>query len=70
VNVPEQLCAHVMRVHRAHLSAAEIARPWTYLYRQWRDEEGRRAAECVGVSIERDAGGSLRFNVADLPPPP
>jgi hypothetical protein len=41
--------------------------PWTYLYREWRDEKGHQSAECTGVLVP--AAGKLpgfRVTVADM----
>jgi len=65
----EQLCAFVMRAHGRGLTQTEIARPWTYLHRQWTNEKGQRCADCTGVLIERDDGSMLRFNVAEMDVP-
>ncbi len=29
----------------------QASQPWTFLYREWRDEKGNRAAECIGVLV-------------------
>lgn len=64
MNRQEQLCAHIMRT-RTDLTPSEIARPWTWLHRQWINGDGDRCAECVGVLIQRDDDSVLRVNYAD-----
>lgn len=61
-----QLVAYVLRHHGKQLTPLEVAKPWTYLHREWRDDSGDINCECVGVLIERDTGPSLRVNVADM----
>lgn len=67
-SLQEQLCAYVMRTHGRSLTPTEIARPWTYLYRQWRDGD-RRCCECTGVLIERESGVVTRVMVAEMRAP-
>ena len=48
-----------------HLTPREFSRPWTYVYREWR-EEGKRCAECIAVDIEREDGTTMRITMADM----
>lgn len=61
----EQLCAWVAKQVHGRLTPKEFSRPWTYVYREWRDGD-KRCAECTGVVIERDDGTRLGFKVADM----
>jgi hypothetical protein len=73
-SIQAQLCEYVMLTHPELADAGNVnpdrarqrALPWTYLYREWR-ENGKRFAECVGVAIP--AGlfcEGFRVMVADM----
>jgi hypothetical protein len=73
--IQEQLCDYVMlsrypRGRNAKYSADEMrqtGQPWTYLYREWTNDEGRRCAECTAVLVP--ACGELpgfKVTVADM----
>ncbi len=53
--IQEQLCAYASLQLRPRLDPLQYALPWTYLYREWIDEEKpkhlQRQAECIGVQI-------------------
>lgn len=74
-SLQEQLCDYVMLARFPSGQDSKFSpdqmrqtsQPWTYLYREWRDEKGRQCAECTGVLIP--ASGSLpgyRVTVADM----
>lgn len=48
------------------LSGTETARPWTYLHREWVDDDGDRCCTCTGVVIERDDGSKLHVPYDDI----
>lgn len=74
-SLQEQLCDYVMLARFPSDQDSKFSpdqmrqtsQPWTYLYREWRDEKGRQCAECTGVLIP--ACGALpgyRVTVADM----
>ena len=42
------------------------SRPWTYCYREWRDETGKSCAECMGVVIDLDDGRKVGWTVTNM----
>jgi hypothetical protein len=73
--VQEQLCEYVMLARFpvgrdgkfTPDQMGQTGRPWTYLFRQWRDETGRRCSDCSAVWVP--PFGELegfRVTVADM----
>jgi hypothetical protein len=63
--VQEQLCQYAaLQVHGGAgpigMGLKDYSRPWTYVYREWRDESRpkgfERCAECLGIVIELEDG--------------
>lgn len=77
-SIQEQLCEYVMLKyfgsHRDVKFTPEqgraIARPWTYVYREWwdatRPKGMEKCAECTGVVIEFEDGSKIGFSVAQM----
>jgi hypothetical protein len=74
-SIQAQLCEYAAQ-HVHDLSGPigmtlwEYSRPWTYVYREWRDETRpkglERCAECIGLVIELDNGKRIGWSVATM----
>ena len=65
-SIQEQLCDYAaLRLH-GHIKPLEYSLPWTYVYRQWIDEEGRRCANCIGVVIELKNGKKIGYSTSQM----
>lgn len=71
-SVQEQLADYVVRILQPRVEAGDIpawqfSQPWTYLHRESTTEDGKRAAECVGVLVPPVKGSpGMQFTVADM----
>lgn len=64
-SLQERLCEYVLREFGSRLTPKEMAGPWAYVYREWRDGD-KHCAECTGVVIEREDGTRIGFQVRDM----
>jgi hypothetical protein len=73
-SIQSQLCAFASVRHFEALTPTQQRGPWTYLYREWRDEskvtpfnKTGRCTECTGLVIEPDgASPGYRIMVEDM----
>jgi hypothetical protein len=75
-SIQAQLCEYACQhVHdkagpKDSMTLWEYSRPWTYVYREWRDETRpkglERCAECIGLIIELDNGKRIGWSVAAM----
>jgi len=72
--IQEQLCEYVARQLSRQLITVEarmaFSRPWTYRYREWRDDTRpkgfERCAECTAVEVDMSSGVVSRFTVEQM----
>lgn len=71
--IQAQLCeyaamklAHLCGLTATQAERWQYSRPWTYVYREWRDGDGKQCAECVGVVIDLDNGKRIGWRVTDM----
>jgi hypothetical protein len=71
-SIQAQLCeyaamklAHLIRKTATPAERWQYSRPWTYVYREWR-ENGKQCAECIGVVIDLDNGKRIGWRVSDM----
>jgi hypothetical protein len=70
-SLQEQLCEYVaLKMHDRLQRTWTYSGPWTYLYREWRDQSRpkgfEQCAECTGVVIQLDEDTRLKFTVAEM----
>lgn len=71
-SIQAQLCAYATLNLHTRLHPKQFALPWTYLYREWIDENRpkhmQKCAECTGVLIPQwdEEHPAFRFTVADM----
>lgn len=65
-SIQEQLCDYAALRLLDHIKPIEYSRPWTYVYRQWKDDEGKRCAACIGVVIDLDNGKKIGFSTNQM----
>lgn len=67
-----QLCAYATLNLRTRLHPKQFALPWTYLYREWNDENRpkhlQKCAECSGLLIPQwdEEHPAFRFTVSEM----
>lgn len=76
-SIQAQLCEyaalrlqHLIRKEATPAERWTYSRPWTYCYREWRDETRpkgmEKCAECVGVVIDLDNGKKIGWTVTEM----